>query len=259
MNNQNIKRCSKCKSHKPTTEFSKNKYQKSGLAPACKDCMYIAIQRYRKKRQEKAKELRRLTRLNKTSKVCKVCNTDKPFSQFSTASRIVDGHKTICIACNADAINERKRIRREKTIANLPKQKEKAIKVRSQKRRTNPVYRLLCNIRIELSKRLNRVYKGGYTQRSQLYTILGCTFNELITHLENQFTDGMSWDNKGLWHIDHIVPISLASTEEEAIILNHHTNLRPLWASDNSIKGNKLTNDVITHPIYESIMKLRSA
>jgi hypothetical protein len=75
-------------------------------------------------------------------------------------------------------------------------------------------------------------------------------------NIEQQFTDDMSWDNKGRygWHIDHIVPLSFGTTLEEI----HLTNLRPLWAKDNIVKGDTLTKDVIQHPIYKSILNLRS-
>jgi hypothetical protein len=49
----------------------------------------------------------------------------------------------------------------------------------------------------------------------------------------------MSWENQGEWHLDHIMPISLAKTEEEVIKLNHYTNFQPLWAEDNVRKSNK--------------------
>lgn len=49
----------------------------------------------------------------------------------------------------------------------------------------------------------------------------------------------MNWSNQGIWHLDHIKPISLATTEEEVIALNHYTNFQPLWAEDNLRKGNK--------------------
>ena len=79
-------------------------------------------------------------------------------------------------------------------------------------------------------------FKKGYRTRE----IIGCEYEQLIEHMESQFTDGMSWDNKGEWHIDHIIPISSAVTEEDVIRLNHYTNLQPLWAKDNLFKGSKL-------------------
>lgn len=50
----------------------------------------------------------------------------------------------------------------------------------------------------------------------------------------------MTLDNYGEWHLDHIIPISSAKTEEEVIKLNHYTNFQPLWAEDNWNKGNKI-------------------
>lgn len=63
---------------------------------------------------------------------------------------------------------------------------------------------------------------------------IGCSWTELVKHLENQFTDGMTWENWGMkgWHIDHIKPISKGGT-------NHYTNLQPLWWYDNLSKGDK--------------------
>jgi hypothetical protein len=50
----------------------------------------------------------------------------------------------------------------------------------------------------------------------------------------------MSWDNYGEWHIDHIIPLASADTEEEVLKLYHYTNLQPLWAIDNIRKGSKI-------------------
>jgi hypothetical protein len=54
------------------------------------------------------------------------------------------------------------------------------------------------------------------------------------------FTEGMCWENQGEWHLDHIIPISSAQTEEEIFKLNHYSNFQPLWAEDNIKKGNKI-------------------
>ena len=56
------------------------------------------------------------------------------------------------------------------------------------------------------------------------------------------FDERMSWENHGAktWHIDHIIPLASAKTEEEVFLLCHYTNLQPLWWSDNLSKGSKL-------------------
>jgi hypothetical protein len=80
----------------------------------------------------------------------------------------------------------------------------------------------------------------GYTKKSKTNEILGCSFKEFKQHLELQFTEGMTWNNAGKWHLDHIYPVSLSKDENELIKLNHYTNFQPLWAEDNIRKGNKI-------------------
>ena len=84
--------------------------------------------------------------------------------------------------------------------------------------------------------------KGG--KKTVFY--LGCGIQEFISHLEKQFTDGMSWENygngNGRWNVDHIVPISKfdLSKEDQARAVFHYSNCRPMWAIDNIKKGNKI-------------------
>lgn len=87
---------------------------------------------------------------------------------------------------------------------------------------------------------LHSLTNKGFTKKSRTYEILGCGFEDFKKHIESQFADGMSWENRFGWHIDHIIPISSANTEEDVIRLNHYTNLQPLWAADNIRKGNKM-------------------
>jgi hypothetical protein len=86
------------------------------------------------------------------------------------------------------------------------------------------------------------IRSNGYKKESKTEQILGCSYNQFKIHLEKQFLKGMNWNNRSEWHIDHIVPISLAKDEESIIKLNHFTNLRPLWARDNIIKSNTRTH-----------------
>ena len=58
-------------------------------------------------------------------------------------------------------------------------------------------------------------------------------------YIESKFTEEMSWENYGEWHLDHIKPLYLSENEEDLLLLNHYTNLQPLWAEDNLRKNRK--------------------
>jgi len=104
-----------------------------------------------------------------------------------------------------------------------------------------------------LRKSLHKQFKHNNKKKTCRTTeILGCSFEEFKTHLENQFEPWMNWENKGLynktrdygWDIDHIIPISTANTTEDIIRLNHYTNLRPLCSYVNrNIKKDKVIKD----------------
>lgn len=83
------------------------------------------------------------------------------------------------------------------------------------------------------------IKNGGYSKNTKTCSILGAEFDVVKKHIESMFKDGMSWSNHGKWHIDHIIPVASAKNEEELLLLNHYTNLRPLWAIDNLRKGAK--------------------
>lgn len=71
--------------------------------------------------------------------------------------------------------------------------------------------------------------------------LLGCSIEEARIHIEQLFEPGMSWENHGEWHIDHIRPcctFDLANADEQRQCC-HYTNLQPLWAADNLSKGSK--------------------
>lgn len=100
---------------------------------------------------------------------------------------------------------------------------------------------ILYRLKMLCSKRLRDAVKGtSYSKDTK--KMIGCTFEELKTHLESQFKDDMSWDNWGYygWHIDHIIPLSSANNEDELLKLSHYTNLQPLWGKENMRKNDKI-------------------
>jgi hypothetical protein len=115
---------------------------------------------------------------------------------------------------------------------------QKDVARKRKKRAEDPRYALIHRIRALVSMSLSG---GGFSKKSKTARILGCSWDEFQIHIERQFLPGMSWDNRSKWHIDHIRPMAGATTEAEAIALNHFTNLRPLWAKKNLEKGAKAT------------------
>lgn len=96
-----------------------------------------------------------------------------------------------------------------------------------------------------LAERIRCLIKESIKSRSckkdtMTAEILGCSVNEFRRHIERQFTKGMSWSNFKDWHLDHIIPISSAKSKNDVIALNHFTNFRPMWASENISKSNKM-------------------
>ena len=86
------------------------------------------------------------------------------------------------------------------------------------------------------------VTRGGGEKSRKTMQLVGCSVAHLRQHLEAQFTEGMTWDNHGEWHIDHIKPCAsfdLTDAEQQRECFNY-TNLQPLWAKDNLSKGAKI-------------------
>ncbi len=84
----------------------------------------------------------------------------------------------------------------------------------------------------------------GRRKGKRTFELLGFSVAELQSHLERQFTQGMSWDNMGDWHIDHILPKAsfniLEEGDEEFRRCWALANLRPLWAGENAMKKDKV-------------------
>lgn len=114
-------------------------------------------------------------------------------------------------------------------------------KYEQERRASDPKYRLAARTRTAVYTCLK---EGNVAKYRSTFEILGYTLEQLMEHLENKFTKGMTWDNYGEWHVDHIIPMSsfeFESVEDrEFKICWSLKNLQPLWGLDNLIKGCKL-------------------
>lgn len=162
--------------------------------------------------------------------------------------KVFFGYRTGCL-------NSEFWLTKEKFIKYVEKERQIGIKRRKidsykiyqneyeRKKRSNDIlFRLSRSIRtrIAVSIKNKNLQKNNKTTQ-----ILGCTIPDFKTHIESQFLPGMTWENRSQWHIDHIMPVSMAKTYDEVVRLNHYKNLRPMWASDNLRKSDKIGDTLV--------------
>jgi len=139
---------------------------------------------------------------------------------------------------NKDTLKDKKR---EWYLKNKQKVLENKLKLHHEKYRNDTIYKLSVLVRSAIRDSFR---KNGYTKKSKTYEILGCSFEEFKTYIESKFEPWMNWDNRGNWNgipkeinvawdLDHIIPLSTATCEEDIIRLNHYTNFQPLCSYTN--------------------------
>jgi len=203
------------------------------------------------------------------TKVCKKCLEEKPLCEFYKQKRNKDGYWNSCIVCeknkyiensenikkrvseyrinNKEKVSESKKkhyyINRKKILEQKKIYTDKTRKIRNKKRYemyySNTLFKIINNMRTRL-----RIFmkSKNIKKNNKTIVILGAGPEMIKEHIEKQFKDGMSWENYGYygWHIDHIIPLSSANSEEEIYKLCYYMNLQPLWSEENLKKGKKI-------------------
>ena len=230
--------CSKCKTEKGICEFYNNKSTFDKKRPECKLCSNKQSMSYNQKNKGNLKKIKEKYVINNKEKVkeskqkwfdknpdYKKEHYNKNIDYILTKSRkyyknnrekIIEYNKNY-IKTHKDTINKKNKIKYDTDI--------------------------LYKLKLSMRGRLNSFLKTKQIKKyNKTFNIIGCTPEYLKEHIEKQFIDNMCWNNHGLygWHIDHIIPLSSAKTEEEMFNLCHYTNLQPLWAEDNLRKNNKI-------------------
>lgn len=125
----------------------------------------------------------------------------------------------------------------------LMKQDRKGVFAHQKKRRAEKKQKYMANPRFRVENAMRARMYAALRSNSfgSLLSRLPYSIAELKEHLSTMFVDGMSWDNYGKWHVDHIKPCSLFDHKDESQVLQCWAlkNLQPLWASDNIKKGAK--------------------
>ena len=213
--------CSKCKQEKKVCEFGNSKSSKDGLLYCCKKCNNKRSVEYRKNNPEKVLEItRNWTAIN-------------PEWVYNRHKKWRDENRELANEIKRDWLNKNPEKRKQYRENYKPRKREQ----RKERRNTDPIFNLTNRMRGRLRKYLIIL---NITKTNKTFEIVGCSPQFLKEHLEKQFVDGMTWENRSEWHIDHKIPLSSAKTEEELYKLCHYTNLQPLWAEENLKKSNKI-------------------
>ena len=204
-------------------------------------------------------------------KKCSKCKVDKPLELFYKDAQKSDGLRSCCVPCHKEDVSNkmkdgtygsrirasamrsyRKRMKnqhehhrstenayRKERYDSDPEYRRKIIlrssEAKTKRRKENPRFRAISNA----SRRIGNFLR--YRTNKYSHT-LGCNLETVKGHIEAKFEPGMSWDNYGEWHIDHIFPVSIAYDlgPDSFAKACHFTNLQPLWAKDNLEKSNKI-------------------
>jgi len=213
-----MKICRLCKEEKEYTAFHKKTSSRDGFRKECKLCVK-EINKKRSQEPEIIKKKKKYDEKRYNEKRKEILKQKKEYYQKNKEELIEK--KRIYQKNNREKIRESNK---NYQIENL----EKIYKWRKEKYSHVIAWRTLLYSTL---KRLD-TKKQGHTIDE-----LGYSAIILKAHLENLFTPGMSWDNHGDWHIDHIKPVSLFDKDTPASIVCALDNLQPLWATERTIEN----------------------
>lgn len=179
----------------------------------------------------KKKNVKEIVINKKIKKECTKCKVSKTLDKFYLAKN----KGTIRSACKECASKARKlyyQTHRKETI-------QQTTQYQNNRRKTDPGFKMKRNLRC----RIYHALKSQNAKKSnRTLKLTGCTVPFLMEYIESKFKDGMTWENYGTWHMDHIYPCSKfdLTNDEEQRKCFHYTNLQPLWASENISKKDEI-------------------
>jgi len=190
----------------------------------------------------RCKELKLLSNFHKNKKNldnldgrCKACR------QVAAQIRYKKKRKHILKICKEYQQKNRKKIsayqlkwqNENRDRVNLLKRKRQ-----KERRQNDPAWA----IKQDIGSRLNHII-GNRQKCASTLRLLKCSKLKLMGHLESQFSQYMTWHNRGKhgWHIDHRIPCTAFNMENplEQRVCWWYKNLQPMWAKENIVKRDK--------------------
>lgn len=227
-----------CEIEKEFTEFRESKRHKDGYLNECKDCISIKRREYYLENIDRHKKItKEYYEKNKIELYEKV---DREKKRESDRKYILKNKEKRSIKSKL-YYEENKEVIKEKSNRYYYDNKEKINKPSDRKRELRRKYyreRKHQYVWREILRKTITQLKQEKKQTTQ--ELLMYSYDDLKTYIENKFQNGMSWENHGEWHVDHIIPIALFKDDTLPSIVNRMDNLRPLWADENLSKQNSI-------------------
>jgi len=216
------KTCSTCHACKPVALFRKKRNQ-------CKACCKEKRREYRQKNKEEiAAQKRKWGQENKET----IAAQQREYGQENKET--IAAQKREYYQENKEKLAGRQR--------NYAKEnKEKINATRRKRYHSDPAYAMKSRLRARMGK---AVKAAGLDKKCDSSSeLLGISYQGLKEWLEAQFTEGMTWENRSDWHVDHRVPCDAfdMTVETNQRICFWYKNLQPLWGPDNLQKSNTYT------------------
>lgn len=143
----------------------------------------------------------------------------------------------------SDPVNKAKKLAYQREYAKKNREK---IREKYKRWESKPTNKIGKRLRSRISSALKRNVSNQKAKKlDSNRKLLGISYDELAIYLKNLFIEGMSWDNYGSWHIDHIIPCKYfdLSIEENQRICFNYQNLNPMWSTDNQSKSDNIIID----------------
>ena len=225
-----MKTCSKCGVSKEETEF----YRRAALSDKrhsdCKNCQSEHKKKtYEKNRKTVTERVRKYQRDNReaVARRGKRYREENPELLAARNKKYYEENRESVLKCGKKYYEENR-----KAVAEGQREYMK------KRRAADPVFRMVRNLRYRTYHALKR---QSASKTSGAFDLVGMSGAEHMEYLAARFTEGMTRENYGLWHVDHIRPLSsfdLTDPEQQKQAF-HFSNTQPLWGPDNLKKSDK--------------------
>jgi hypothetical protein len=214
-----MKLCACCKILKCFDDFHKAKHRKDGFQSYCKECRKTAHNSNKNKARKHEWYLKN-----------KDLTIERSKRRIITDKDAIKGYKIKYYSNNKEKVKS-KSATRYKIIKDTPEFKEQR-RIRNIKWRSENKH--IVTWRSLLKTVLKKIDRN---KTDKTIRMLGYSAEEFRNYIESLWLPGMSWQNHGEWHIDHIKPIYTYDKTTDVKIINALSNLRPLWATTRTIDG----------------------